>query len=77
MDLLDVTAVAEVTKLRRHHLYRLARQGMPHYRTRARVRFHLPEILEWMKAQASERLKQAHGQTTTSQSPIKAGEVGN
>jgi excisionase family DNA binding protein len=55
MDLLDVDEVARAVKLRPHNVYNLAKRGMPCYRTGARVRFHLPEVLAWMKQQADAR----------------------
>ncbi len=74
MQLLDVEAVATATGLRQHNIYHLTKRGMPHYRAGIRVRFSLPEVLGWMKAQAAERLERARKRPTLSVPQSNVGE---
>ena len=56
-SLVMVDVASKATGLNRHYLYRLAAQNkVPHYRAGKAVRFCIPELLEWMKNQAQQKV---------------------
>ena len=55
VELVRVELAAKATGLNRYYLYRLAASGkVPHYRAGKALRFSVPELLAWMKAQAQQ-----------------------